>query len=592
MAASTSEVIVVSKEGGQSGMIGRNTITNRLARGVGVNLLGQVITTGQNLILVPLFLTSWGVALYGDWLALSAAAAYMALLDIGMQNYAVNLMNIHRTREEHDQFHQVLHSALSLYMVIVGITFVFIVSLVWWVPWVELLGLQMIGQTMSGAVLVLSGVQILAAIPIGLLSGIYRCVGEYDRGQSIGNVLRLFSVGITCSALLTGGSPPVVAALLAFQPFLALSIIKYDLRRRHSGIHIGVSRSSWRLSASFFMPSIFFFLFPLSNSLTSQGVSLVLAATLGSTSLVAFSTTRTLANLVRQVFSASNSALWPEMTSLFAAGQFDRLRVLNAAACKYSLGAALAVASFLYFFADHIFTLWTGNRVEADRVLLGIFLISAVSNSLWYTSGMIQVAANLHRNAAIRTFLTALTTIVLAMILIQFWRERGVALAVLFADLLFSSFSLMRNTCRIIKESAIRLLVELIARCAPFACCVFLVSWTLSRVAGHSWHEFAATGMLYSLLAAVIAWICLMGRPEKELIRTWLVRTASTVYAEGDNRLTVLLTKRLTADAIKERDEPDSFSRGDGEVGSAPLAGGGSEADFKARKKGVQNHRA
>jgi len=436
--------------------------------------------------------------------------------------YVVNLMNVHRTRQEYAEFHQVLHSALLLYLTITVAASAVVLSIAWQVPWVNLLKLEVIGQEMAAVLFILISVSILASLLAGLLSGIYRCIGEYDRGQNVGNAVRLINLVATFAALLADGGPIIVVGLMALQPFLALGIVIHDLRRRHRDIEIGLSKASWRQARTFFGPGMLFFLFPLSNSLTVQGTSIVLSATLGSTSLVLFTTTRTLANLLRQLFSAMNTALWPEVTSLYAAGDFGRLRLLHSKACKYAFAGSFAVATFLFFFGPSIYKEWTRHRVEPDMVLFGIFLVVAVSESLWFTSGTFQAAVNLHRNSAVRSLLAALTTISLALILVHFWKERGVGLAVLVAELLFLSYGLMRNTCRIIEESAASLLVNILLRSAPFAICSVLLSWGLSVAVKEHWSGLLLAGVLYGLSVAMTAKIFLLDDIEKKRVRSWM----------------------------------------------------------------------
>ena len=52
--------------------------------------LGHVIARLGSLILVPLFLRYWSATRYGEYVALFAAASYLASLDIGIQQATVN----------------------------------------------------------------------------------------------------------------------------------------------------------------------------------------------------------------------------------------------------------------------------------------------------------------------------------------------------------------------------------------------------------------------------------------------------------------------------------------------------------------------
>src|ERR1700720_1693666 len=63
---------------------------------MGVSLLIQ-------LVLPPVFIHSYGVGLYGEWLALSAAIGYLSTVNYGIQTYTNMQMTIHYNRGEVDE---------------------------------------------------------------------------------------------------------------------------------------------------------------------------------------------------------------------------------------------------------------------------------------------------------------------------------------------------------------------------------------------------------------------------------------------------------------------------------------------------------
>ncbi|MEI8158789.1 MAG: hypothetical protein WCH60_18160 [Burkholderiales bacterium] len=67
----------------------QSSLKVKLLRNLGANPYGQLITIAIQLVSVPLYLHYWGVALYGEWLILSAIPAYLALSDIGFVSVAL-----------------------------------------------------------------------------------------------------------------------------------------------------------------------------------------------------------------------------------------------------------------------------------------------------------------------------------------------------------------------------------------------------------------------------------------------------------------------------------------------------------------------
>ncbi|MFH1131371.1 MAG: hypothetical protein V1754_08555, partial [Pseudomonadota bacterium] len=55
----------------------------RIVRNLGASAMSQVITLVIQLVSVPVFLSSWGVPLYGEWLTLNAICTFFVLSDLG-----------------------------------------------------------------------------------------------------------------------------------------------------------------------------------------------------------------------------------------------------------------------------------------------------------------------------------------------------------------------------------------------------------------------------------------------------------------------------------------------------------------------------
>src|SRR4051794_24667332 len=98
-------------------------MTKRVKRGTTANILRQLSNVVCQLALVPVLLAYWGPEHYGKWQMLTAGAAYVALLNLGLQTYASNRMNQHYSRGEMRNFNEVFQSAFffSLMIALVAI---------------------------------------------------------------------------------------------------------------------------------------------------------------------------------------------------------------------------------------------------------------------------------------------------------------------------------------------------------------------------------------------------------------------------------------------------------------------------------------
>src|ERR1039458_8554010 len=65
-------------------------ISARLGHGVGAGVVAYGLGITSNLILLPLYLRVWSVAMYGEWMALYSEVNYLANLDFGVTVAGVN----------------------------------------------------------------------------------------------------------------------------------------------------------------------------------------------------------------------------------------------------------------------------------------------------------------------------------------------------------------------------------------------------------------------------------------------------------------------------------------------------------------------
>src|SRR5215831_2965521 len=81
---------------------------------------GHGVQTLTQALLPPVFISSFGVQGYGEWLALSAAVGYLGTLDFGLQTYVLNRLTALYHQKEMRQFHRVQSVGLWLMLLFVG----------------------------------------------------------------------------------------------------------------------------------------------------------------------------------------------------------------------------------------------------------------------------------------------------------------------------------------------------------------------------------------------------------------------------------------------------------------------------------------
>lgn len=454
----------------------------RLTRGLAATLLQQVVTAAGNLVLVPVFLGHWGEQRYGEWLMLYAAVAYMTVVDFGMQMYVVNRLNQAYTRGDMHDYHRTLHSALRLSLAISGVVVGLVVIAFALMPVARWLEFVWIDEPEAALVGTLLGLQLLGAIPQGLINGVYRTLGEYPRGVMITNVQRALGFGLTALVVAIDGTPSGVAAAQLVPLALAAAFVWWDLRRRHPEIRLGVREGSYTEARALLLPSLFFFLIQLSSGLILQGTTLVVGSVISVAAVVGFTTTRTLANLITQITFTVNATLWPDLTTLEAQGRYDTLRELQRIATKVVLALTLAATIFLVFCGEPLVRAWTRGKVAYDPTLTAVFLVYTLYLGFVNTTTMVLVAANQHRATAITLTLATAVGIALSIPAASWLGSAGVTAAMLVADVGLRGLVQTRDACRMIGQPLGPYMIDTVVRGAVVAAVGFGVMAAVAHV--------------------------------------------------------------------------------------------------------------
>ena len=494
-------------------------LAESILQGTSANLLGLILTFAQHVLLLPLFLHSWGGRLYGDWLALTAAAGYLSLLEGGFQRYLTNRMNAAWDLGDPKQFHRLLHTGIVFSVAVTGVGAVVVALGAFFIPWPKLLRLSILDQSLSGATLMLAGLSLLASIPAGIVGGVYRCLKEYPRGVSLANLARLLQVLAIAAALWQGKGILTIATLLLLAPLLAMLAGIADIRARPPNVRLGARDASLRLLVKSLRPSLYFLLLPLSHAFWVQGSIIILSSVRSSAVLVVYTTTRTMFMIVRQALNQINLATWPEITRLFAKGDRARVRRLHRSVCVLSVVASGLVCGYLLTFGPQVLRFWTTGKVDADPFLLGLFAAYILGGSVWQVSQIVPLATNHHRATSLRHLGAALCSVAASLWLVPRYGVRGSAAALVLGDTAFLSLAVPKQACRLLGENGSRLFTDLAWRGALALAAGLATGYTLEQFLGDGSPGRLLVATVLFGMAALVAALALLSRHERE----WLL---------------------------------------------------------------------
>ncbi len=460
----------------------RFALIRRVSQGAAANLLGQGINIVGQLIQVPLLLAMWGTTQYGEWLSLSAVVAYLSLLDFGVQTYATNRLTRCRAKGDYDEYTRVLHSAWALDVTLASTAALLFIPALRLMPFDRWLQLNVTGHRVAWTAASLLAMQVIAALPFGLLTGVYRTLNEYPREQLTVIAKQFILILATVTTAWAGGGVAAVAAAQLAAIALPAAYAWRDLRARHPEARVGFVHASLPMALSFVRPSLLFLVIQLAGAAVLQGATLMAGGMFGARAVTTFVSLRTLANLSQQGITSVRNALWPEVSAMDATGDHAGLRLLHTLLAKLSLAIWLCAAVVLYFEGGAIVHMWSKGRIPFDPAVMHGILLLFGSYTFWATSSVLLGASNRHRPMTLLFSVNAVIGLGLAWTLGRRFGLVGLVYGIAAADLSLASVWIPRIACRSIGQSYSRFALEVLGRGALAATPVVLAVGAAARL--------------------------------------------------------------------------------------------------------------
>lgn len=418
------------------------TVRERIARGLGAGAFGQAVTIVIQLVSVPLFLRYWGIERYGEWLILTAIPSYLALSDLGFGNVAANDMTMATAAGDTERRLITYHSTCALLGVVFLVLAVLVPAIALAVSQTPALGIRHLQQSDVFWVIAVLGGGVAVSQTAGLISAVFRCEGRYATGTILFNVLRLAEFLGSAAALAAGAQAVTLAvAMVVIRTIGAALIHGYALRfapwSRISVRHAHASRVR-----TLTVPALSFLAFPIGNAINLQGFALLVGSLLGTSTLVVFSTMRTVCRVASQAMNLINNAIWPEMSRAFGGAELSIARSLHRRACQASLILGGAAVVVLGFAGPDLVHLWTHGKVQVDDTAYRFLLAGVAINALWLTSSVVSMSANRHQRLAAIYAGVSITGLLLATPLARLYGIAGAASATVLIEIGMALFVL------------------------------------------------------------------------------------------------------------------------------------------------------
>lgn len=455
----------------------------RLLHGAGAGAVSYGLSIVGNLLLLPLYLRFWSVAVYGEWMALYSAVNYLASLDFGLTFAAINSATIAYARGDIRTFRRVQGTtwAISLLIAAVGILAVMALSVAYFHvnQW---LGLRIMDQSDARIVFSCLAISFLINIPGRQLISVYIAIGEFPHYQWLYNALALLSLAVTAIALAFGAPPRTLAVIIASTGVASILVCWFLLYRRDPRLIPSIRNADWGTARSLAAPSGQVGLAILATAISLQGPVIVLSRALGGPAVALFTTTRTIANVIHGTVLLLRAPLRPELATASADPSKDSLRRLFRIAVSIETVTSISLAAVLWSAGGWLIAVWSHHRIAPDPRLLHLMLALAVLDAFLQVLASTGWATNKIQGVSIGQMITAIASVALAVVLVGRFGPSAVPLAAIVLLVVVMAPLAVRNAC---KETDLPVKFVLTRLLLPFglmiACAAFLPS-TISPI--------------------------------------------------------------------------------------------------------------
>src|SRR5271163_2106613 len=358
---------------------------------------GQAVTVFSQLLIPPLFLHRFanGIAVYGEWITLSAAVSYLGSLNYGVQTYAINQMTIYRNRGEIDECRRVQASALRL-LFWVMLAVLPLAGVIAAAPVGQWLHLHNVGNGEAKVVLELFLLQLLITMVFVLLASSFMAVSRAHRGTNWNNALRLAStaalgglVWMRASFAAMAGSQVIVIVLFAI-------MVLVDIRRTAPELMPAPRLARNDVARGMMGPSWHFTLLSLSGFLTWQAPILLMQRVLGPAAVAVFALTRTVFTMSRQALAVASLSISPEITALVGRKDWRQLRRLYDLSERVVLLLVPTVSVATLLASPWLLAVWLHRRSLYEPGLCILMALTSAAMGIKEHKYQFQSASNQH----------------------------------------------------------------------------------------------------------------------------------------------------------------------------------------------------
>ncbi len=398
-------------------------ILTRILKVMAALMTSNVVNLITKLLLPPIFLYRYGTTLYGEWIALSGAVAYLSTLNFGIQTYVTQDLTVRYQRHELGRYHLQQSTSLRVLVGILG-SAAGLCLVVFALPVQHWLRLTL-SQHVTSLTLYLLALQVLLGVLFGYFTGMFMVLSRAHTGVLWVNGLRLTMVLVTSAGAWMRWSFPALAGLQVAVYVLGILMVLLHIRGVVPEIFPKIGLFDRSAAGAILRPSSYFGLISMSTFLSYEVPVLILQREAGPFVVVAFTVMRTIFSMCRQMLNAVTQAMGPEITRLFGRQEWRELTAVYTYSERLIFSAIPVVNLGVLVISPVLLTIWLHK--PALFTVFPYMMMAAISMTLSAKEHkfQFQFSTNTHEKLARIMFFSYIALAILAVPMVHWLGELG-----------------------------------------------------------------------------------------------------------------------------------------------------------------------
>lgn len=390
------------------------------------NLLASIFGFGiqmvNQLLLIPFYLTIWGVKEYGDWILLTTIATMFSMTDAGLSSVTQNRFCIDYSQQRYNICNSLLTNNILLITIVSSICLIGAIIYLASFNIINSLGLHVVNIEIAEWVFILMIISVFIKMGNSPLDSIYRATSQAHKAIIINQINTVLNLAAIIIGLFTSKSMLHIAVMTVISDMI-ISIYKYYDTKKIFRFEIKFKYINRKLFKGLLIPSLTFMNYPLSNIIIYQGFTILVNKFLGAEAMVSYNTIRTLTSFVKKCVSMIQVSVWPEYSIAFGKNDINRMRSLHRKAFSVAVPLTILSCLFILIFGKSIYEIWTNNKIIFNFSLAFSFCLLIIARNIWDTSNVVMVATNKHTRFSTYYLLSSFLALIIAIIFVQIYNN-------------------------------------------------------------------------------------------------------------------------------------------------------------------------